>query len=54
MDIEKIKELLALCALELDKCADDVPDEILARNNLYFRMKEAAKEARMFEKTLGE
>lgn len=54
MDIEKIKELLSRIALELDQCADDVPDKISGRNNLYFRMKEAAKEARLIEKSLCE
>ena len=54
MDIEKIKELLSRVAMELDKCADDVPDEISARNNLYSRMKEAAKEARIIEKSVNE
>jgi hypothetical protein len=54
MDIEKITELLCRIARELDQCADDVPDEISARNNLYSRMKEAAKEARMLEKSLSE
>lgn len=52
MDNEKIAELLLRISGELDKCADDVPDEITGRNNLYFRMKEAAKEARLLEKSL--
>ena len=54
MDIERINELLSRIAAELDQCADDVPDEISARSNLHFRMKEAAKEARILEKSLGE
>lgn len=54
IDIEKISEMLDLIAVTLDKTADDVPDEISARDNLYFRMKEAAKEARMIERSLKE
>lgn len=54
MDIKKISDMLGIIAVTLDKTADDVPDEISARNNLYFRMKEAAKEARMIEKSLND
>lgn len=54
MDTEKIKTLLEQISAELDKCADNLPDEITGRNNLYFRMRESAKEARMIEKTLHE
>ena len=32
--------------LTLDKCADDVPYELSAKDNLYFRMVDLAKEAR--------
>ena len=53
-DIEKITERLELIAVTLDKTADEVPDEISAHNNLYFRMKDAAKEARMICHSLNE
>jgi hypothetical protein len=46
MDQMKIIETLGRIARELDKCADDVPYELSAKNNLYFRMVDAAKEAR--------
>lgn len=54
MDIEKISDMLAIIAVTLDKTADEVPDEISARENLYSRMKEAAKEARMIERSLND
>jgi hypothetical protein len=54
MDIQRITEMLELIAVTLDKTADEVPDEISARENLYFRMKDAAKEARMICRSLGE
>ena len=54
MDIEKIMERLELIAVTLDRTADEVPDEISAHNNLYFRMKDAAKEARMIYHSLKE
>lgn len=52
MDIEQIKKLLTEIYWKLDKCAEDVPGEISVRNNLYFRMKDAAKEARMLAREL--
>ncbi len=54
LDIEKISEMLDIIAVTLDRTADDVPDEISARENLFFRMKDAAKEARMIAKGLAE
>ena len=54
LDIEKITELLSLIAVTLDKTADEVPYEISAHNNLYFRMKDAAKEARILGRSLRE
>lgn len=52
MDVEKIMALLGKITAELDQCADEVPSEISARENLYFRMKDAAMEARLIEKEL--
>ncbi|SHI10978.1 hypothetical protein SAMN02745823_02497 [Sporobacter termitidis DSM 10068] len=52
MDIEKISDMLGIIAVTLDKTADEVPDEISARENLYFRMKDAAREARLICKSL--
>ena len=54
MEHETITELLSLIAVTLDKTADDVPYEISAHNNLYFRMKDAAKEARILARSLVE
>jgi hypothetical protein len=54
MDTEQIMEMLGLIAVTLDKTADEVPYEISAHNNLYFRMKDAAKEARMLSRSLCE
>jgi hypothetical protein len=44
--------LLAVIAENLDQCAEEVPGEITVRNNLYFRMKDAAKEARILVKEI--
>lgn len=52
LDLDYVKELLGKIAGELDKFADDVPDEISARENLYFRMRDAAREARIITKEL--
>jgi hypothetical protein len=53
-DVEKLSEMLELIAVTLDKTADEVPEEISARENLYFRMKDAAREARMICRSLCE
>ncbi len=42
----KIIGVLNEIALALEKCADDVPYELSAKDNLYFRMTDMAKEAR--------
>ncbi len=50
-------EMIALLrdiALTLDKCSDDVPYELSAKDNLYFRMVDIAKEARALVKELQE
>ena len=54
--MEQNKIILALrqTALILDKCADDVPYELSAKKELYFRMVDAAKEAREIAKDLQE
>ena len=54
MNTERIVEMLSLIAVTLERTADDVPYEISAHNNLYFRMKDAAKEARMISRSLCE
>jgi hypothetical protein len=46
MEINKIIESLDRIALLLDQCADDVPYELSAKESLYFRMVDAAAEAR--------
>jgi hypothetical protein len=46
METENIADALEQLAQILDKCSDDAPYEISAHNDLYFRMVDAAKEAR--------
>lgn len=52
IDISKIILMLEKISFELDGCTAEVPEEIEARSNLYSRMKETAKEARMLIKEL--
>lgn len=52
MTTEQITTMLGKIAGELDACTIDVPQEISARSNLYFRLQEAAKEARMLIKEM--
>jgi hypothetical protein len=46
MSNETIISALNEIAAALDKCADDVPYELSAKENLYFRMVDMAGEAR--------
>jgi hypothetical protein len=52
MEKNKIVALLGQIALELEQCSDDVPYELSAKDNLYFRMVDAAKEARAIMRDL--
>ena len=54
MDNSKITAALGELALLLDKCADDVPYELSAKNNLYFRMVDLSKEAKDLMKEMRE
>jgi hypothetical protein len=49
-DCSDIKTLLTHISGKLDQCAEDIPGEISVRSNLYFRIKDAAKEARLLIK----
>jgi len=49
----KITGALNEIALTLEKCADEVPYELSAKENLYFRMMDMAKEARELAKESG-
>lgn len=51
---KRLIDALNETALALDKCADDVPYELSAKNDLYFRMVELSKEARALAKELRE
>ena len=51
---DQIFGVLSDIALTLDKCADDVPYELSAKENLYFRMVDMAKEARALMKDIRE
>ncbi len=46
MTDDKIADTLKEIAATLDKCADDVPYELSAKENIYFRMTALAEEAR--------
>jgi hypothetical protein len=48
----KILDALREIALMLDKCAEDVPYELSAQDGLYFRIEDAAQEARALMKEL--
>ncbi|SHI01585.1 hypothetical protein SAMN02745823_01915 [Sporobacter termitidis DSM 10068] len=52
MENNSIAAALREIALMLDRCADDVPYELSAQDNLYFRMVDAAKEARALIKDM--
>lgn len=49
-DCSDIGTLLTQVSEKLDQCAEDIPGEISVRSNLYFRNKDAAKEARLLIK----
>lgn len=49
---DKVIDSLRQTAQMLDKCADDVPYELSAKSELYFRMIDAAKQARGLIKEL--
>lgn len=45
------RALLALSQV-LERCAEDIPYELSAQNNLYFRLLDAAKESQALRKAL--
>lgn len=52
--MEKADISTALLALSqvLERCAEDIPYELSAQNNLYFRLLDAAKESQALRKAL--
>lgn len=54
MEKDKVIAQLREISLMLDKCADDVPYELSAKEDLYFRMVEMAKEAEVLIKEMQE
>ena len=54
MDQNKIVLALRQTALVLEKCADDVPYELSAKKELYFRMVDAGKHAQEIAKDMQE
>ena len=54
MSNDPITAALRDIAMTLDACADDVPYELSAKDNLYFRMVDLAKQARALAKEVQE